>query len=241
MAWSFGSNNSGPSQEQLAMFGQAAQDSGLAGMAVNQVDQMTNGVSNGMKNEDQVQMLYQLMALHPNEVALFFLEYPNFMTELTSLIGLIMRKELYDWFSSGVMNATINAEKAASSGYSTITKENLDAQVAKVIPSQEMQQKVHQSDMQAMNMMAGHQQAMQQQMMQQPMMQQGMMQQPMMQQPMMQQGMQQVYGQQPPQRPGVASALGGFGSSLIRGTLGLPPSQQQGYQQGYMQQQPPQQ
>ena len=81
------------------MFGQAAQDSGLAGMAVNQVDQMTNGVSNGMKNEDQVQMLYQLMALHPNEVALFFLEYPNFMTELTSLIGLIMRKELYDWFS----------------------------------------------------------------------------------------------------------------------------------------------
>ena len=30
MAWSFGSNN-GPSQEQVAMFGQAAQDSGLSG------------------------------------------------------------------------------------------------------------------------------------------------------------------------------------------------------------------
>jgi|SRR5210317_86312 len=232
MAWSFGSNNGGPSQEQLAMFGQAAQDSGLAGMAMNQVDQMTNG----MKNEDQVQMLYQLMALHPNEVALFFLEYPNFMSELASLIGLIVRKELYDWFSSGVMNATINAEKAASSGYSTITKENLDAQVAKVVPTQEMQQKVHQSDMQAMNMMAGHQQHMmqQQQMMQQPMMQQGMY--PQQMQPGMQPGM---YGQ-PPQRPGIGAAIGGFGSSLIRGTLGLPPVQQ-GYQQGYMQQQPPQQ
>lgn len=230
MAWSFGSNNGGPSQEQLAMFGQAAQDSGLAGMAMNQVDQMTNG----MKNEDQVQMLYQLMALHPNEVALFFLEYPNFMTEFASLIGLIVRKELYDWFSSGVMNATINAEKAASAGYSTITKENLDAQVAKVVPAQEMQNKVHQADMQAMNMMAGHHQnMMQQQMMQQPMMQQGMY--PQQMQPGMQPGM---YGQ--PQRPGVGSALGNFGSSLIRGTLGLPPAQQ-GYQQGYMQQQPPQQ
>lgn len=229
MAWSFGSNN-GPSKEQMAMFGQAANESGLTGMAMNQVDQITSG----MKNEDQVQMLYQLMALHPNEVALFFLEYPNFMSELASLIGLIVRKELYDWFSSGVMNANINAEKAASAGYSTITKENLDAQLAKVVPLQDMQQKVHTADMQAMNMMAGHQQnmMMQQQMMQQPM-QQGMYPQQMQQgmQPGMQPGM---YGQ--PQRPGMGSALGSFGSSLIRGTLGLPPSQQ-----GYMQQQPPQQ
>jgi len=234
MAWSFGSNN-GPSQEQLAMFGQAAQDSGLAGMAMNQVDQMTSG----MRNEDQVQMLYQLMALHPNEVALFFLEYPNFMSELASLIGLIVRKELYDWFSSGVMNATINAEKAAERGYSTITKENLDAQITKVVPAQEMQNKVHTADMQAMNMMNGHhqQQMMQQQMMGQPMMGQPMMGQPGMGQPAMQQ---QMYGQ-PPQRPGIGAALGGFGSSLIRGTLGLPPAQQGYNQQGYIQQQLPQQ
>src|SRR5210317_1777728 len=166
MAWSFGSNNGGPSQEQLAMFGQAAQDSGLAGMAMNQVDQMTNG----MKNEDQVQMLYQLMALHPNEVALFFLEYPNFMSELASLIGLIVRKELYDWFSSGVMNATINAEKAASSGYSTITQENIDAQIAKVVPVQQFQQAVSNADMQALQMMNGHQQNMMMQNQQQQMM-----------------------------------------------------------------------
>ena len=43
-------------QEQMAMFGQAAQSSGLSDMAKSQVDNMTNG----MKNEDQVQMLYQL-------------------------------------------------------------------------------------------------------------------------------------------------------------------------------------
>ena len=98
MSWSFGSNNS-PSKEQMAMFGQAANESGLTDMAMGQVNQLTGG----MKNEDQVQMLYQLMALHPNEVALFFLEYPNFMTEFASLIGLIVRKELYDWFSSGVI------------------------------------------------------------------------------------------------------------------------------------------
>ena len=228
MAWGFSSNGNqasltppgvgGINQDQMAMFSNAAQSSGLTDMARGQVDQMTGG----MQNEDQVQMLYQLMALHPNEVALFFLEYPSFMAELSSLIGLIVRKELYAWFSSGAMNATVNPEKAASLGYSTITQENIDAQVAKVVPTQQMQAAVSQADMQAMQMMNGHQQ---QQMM-------GNMQQQQMQQ-------QQMYNQQmmgqPPQRPGIGSALGGFGSSLIRGSLGLPPAQQMQqapYQQG---------
>jgi len=231
MAWGFGNTGNqasltppgvgGMNQDQMALFASAAQSSGLTDMAVQQVDSMTNG----MKNEDQVQMLYQLMALHPNEVALFFLEYPSFMTELSSLIGLIMRKELYAWFSSGAMNATVNPEKAAATGYSTITQENIDAQVAKVVPMNEMQAAVSQADMQAMQMMNGHQQ---QQMM-------GNMQQ----QQMQQQQMQQMYNQQmmgqAPQRPGIGSALGGFGSSLIRGSLGLPPAQQMQqapYQQG---------
>ena len=206
-------------QDQMAMFSNAAQSSGLTDMARGQVDQMTGG----MQNEDQIQMMYQLMALHPNEMALFFLEYPSFMTELSSLIGLIMRKELYAWFSSGAMNATVNPEKAASLGYSTITQENIDAQVAKVVPTQQMQAAVSQADMQAMQMMNGHQQ---QQMM-------GNMQQ------VQQVQQQQMYNQQmmgqPPQRPGIGSALGGFGSSLIRGSLGLPPAQQMQqapYQQG---------
>ena len=227
MAWRFGNSGNqasltppgvgNVSQDQMNMFADAANQSGLTGMAMNQVNQLTGG----MKNEDQVQMLYQLMALHPNEVALFFLEYPSFMTELSNLIGLIMRKELYAWFSGGAMNATVNAEKAAALGYSTITQENIDAQVAKVVPTQQMQAAVSQADMQAMQMMNGHQQQMMMGNMQQ-------------QQQMQQQQMynQQMMGQQPPQRPGLGSALGGFGSSLIRGSLGLPPAQQASYQQG---------
>ena len=226
MAWGFGNNGNqasltppgvgGMSNDQMNMFAQAANQSGLTDMAVGQVNQLTGG----MKNEDQVQMLYRLMALHPNEVALFFLEYPSFMTELSNLIGLIMRKELYAWFAGGAMNASVNAEKAAALGYSTITQENIDAQVAKVIPTQQMQAAVSQADMQAMQMMNGHQQQMMM----------GNMQQQQMQQQQMYQ--QQMMGQQPPQRPGLSSALGGFGSSLIRGSLGLPPAQQASYQQG---------
>ena len=226
MAWGFGNNGNqasltppgvgGLNSDQMNMFAQAANQSGLTDMAVGQVNQLTGG----MKNEDQVQMLYRLMALHPNEVALFFLEYPSFMTELSNLIGLIMRKELYAWFSGGAMNASVNAEKAAALGYSTITQENIDAQVAKVIPTQQMQAAVSQADMQAMQMMNGHQQQM---------MMGNMQQQQMMQQ---QQYQQQMMGQQPPQRPGLSSALGGFSSSLIRGSLGLPPVQQASYQQG---------
>jgi hypothetical protein len=226
MAWGFGNNGNqasltppgvgGLNSDQMNMFAQAANQSGLTDMAVGQVNQLTGG----MKNEDQVQMLYRLMALHPNEVSLFFLEYPSFMSELSNLIGLIMRKELYAWFSGGAMNATVNAEKAAALGYSTITQENIDAQVAKVVPTQQMQAAVSQSDMQAMQMMNGHQQ----QMMMGNMQQQQMHQQQMYNQQMM--------GQQPPQRPGLSSALGGFGSSLIRGSLGLPPAQQASYQQG---------
>jgi len=229
MAWGFGNSGNQASltppgvggaisQDQMAMFAAAAQSSGLSDMAMSKVDQVTSG----MKNEDQVQMLYRLMAIHPNEVALFFLEQPNFMTEFAALIGLIVRKELYAWFSSGVMNATLNAEKAAEKGYSTITQENIDTQIQKVVPLQVMQQAVSNADMQAMQMMNGHNQQM---MMQQQMAQQQMMQQQMM-QPGMQQGMMRP-GIQQPQQPGVASALGSFGSSLIRGSLGLPPAQQQ--------------
>jgi hypothetical protein len=202
----------GVSNEQLSMFSNAAQSSGLTDMGMGMLDQATNG----MKNEDQVQMLYNLMATHPNEVALFHLEYPHYMSEFAGLISLLIRKELYSWFSSGVMNASLNAEKAASEGYSTITQENIDAQIAKVIPAQEMQQKVNSADMQAMNMMNGHSQMQQQQMYNQQMQQQQMY------------GQQQMYNQQvqPPQRPGMGGALGSFGSSLIRGSLGLPPAQQ---------------
>ena len=213
----------GISQEQMSLFANAAQSSGLTDMARHQVDQMTNG----MQNEDQVQLLYHLMAVQPNKMSLFFLEYPQFLAELSALIGLIIRKELYAWFASGVIPTTVNPEKAASAGYSTITQENIDTQIGKVVPVQDMQMKMHQADNQAMQMMNGHHQ---QQMM-------GNMQQ--QQKIQQQQHQQQMMGQQQmPQRPGLGAALGGFGSSLIRGSLGLPPAQTQAHMyNGY----PPQQ
>lgn len=207
----------GPSQAQAQLFAQAAQDSGLAQMGMNMVDNATNG----MKNEDQVQLLYQLMAAHPNQVSLFFLHYPNFMTEMMNTIALVVRKELFALINSDMVPALkVNKEHADFGTYSSITQENIDAQLAKVVPMQQLQMEVQQNDMQAMSLMNGHQQnQMMGQMQQQQMMQQQMYQQQMM-------------GMQPqPQRPGIGSALGGFGSSLIRGTLGLPPAQQP--QMGY--------
>lgn len=214
----------------LGQVANAASQSGLTAMAgqaaMSQVDNMTNG----MKNEDQVQMFYHLLAAHPNQVALFFLSYPNFMAEFANLIGLIVRKEMYALFNSGAIGTAeerggplrVIAEQATD--YSSITQENIDMQISKVVPTQEMQMAVSQADMRAMQMMGGHQQNMMQQQMQQ----QQMYQQQMYQQQMM---------QQQPQRSGMGAALGGFGSSLIRGTLGLPPAQNQ-MQGGMMPQQP---
>ena len=213
---------SGPSSAQMSMFAQAANNSGLTDLALSQVDNMTNG----LRNEDQVQILYHLMAIHPNEVALFFLHYPNFMAEFANLIALIVRKELYAWFNSGALNTPLNAERAMD--YSSITQENIDAQIAKVIPRDQFQQEVNEADMKAINMMNGQQNHLMQQQYNQQMQQQQYQQQMMMQQQM-------------PQRQGLGGALGSFTSNLVRGSLGLPPAvpmQQQGYPpQGMMQQQ----
>ena len=218
----------GPSPAQQQLFANAAQDSGLASMGMGMVDQLTGG--NAMQNEDQVKLLYQLMAAHPNQVALFFHDHASFLPELANLIGLIVRKEVFGIFNSEMIpQIKVNSELAATAGYSTITQENIDAQLAKVLPPQEIQGVIQQGDMQAMHLMNGHQQH---QMMSQQQQQQ-MMQQQWQQQQMMQQQM--------PQR-GIGSAVAGFGSSLIRGSLGLPPAQQkqmmgqqpmQGYPQQY--------
>ena len=202
----------GPSEAQKQLFANAAQDSGLAAMGMGMVDQMTGGQA--MQNEDQVKLLYQLMAAHPNQVALFFHDHPAFLPELVNMIALVVRKELFAMFNSDLIPAVkVNKEHEDYSKYSSITQENIDAQLAKVLPPQEVQMAIQQGDMQAMALMNGHNQHMMMQNQQQQMMQQQMYQQQMMQQQM-------------PQR-GVGSAIAGFGSSLIRGSLGLPPVQQQ--------------
>ncbi len=204
----------GPSNEQAKLFGQAAQDSGLAAMGVGMLDQMTGGSK--MSNENQVQMFYNLMATHPNEVSLFFLHYPDFMKNFFEVFRLIIKQELYALFSSeAIPQFKIDAAKGTELGYATITQENVDAAIAKTVPLQQMQMEVSQADMQAMNQINNAGQAQ---------MQQGMTQQQQMYQQQMQQ--QQMMMMQP-QRPGVGSAIGGFGASLIRGTLGLPQPQQQ--------------
>ena len=53
----------GPTEAQKQLFANAANESGLTAMGLNMVDQMTGG--QGMQNEDQVKLLYQLMAAHP--------------------------------------------------------------------------------------------------------------------------------------------------------------------------------
>jgi hypothetical protein len=211
----------GMAPEQKQLFAQAAQDSGLAGMGMGMLEQATNGMS----NENQVQMFYNLMATHPNEVSLFFLHYPDFIKEVFEVFRLVIRQELYAMFSSEMIpQFKVDATKAVELGYSTITQENIDAAITKAVPLQQMQMEVSQSDMQAMQQINSAGMGMMQQGMNAQMQQhhnQQMMQQQMMQQQMM-----------APQRPGLGSALGGFGSSLIRGSLGLPPAQtQMGYQQ----------
>jgi hypothetical protein len=201
----------GPSDAQKQLFANAAQDSGLAAMGMGMVDQMTGG----MQNEDQVKLLYQLMAAHPNQVSLFLLSYPNFLAELMNTIALVVKKEVFTLLNSDIFpGIKAQVESPNYAAYSSITQENIDAQLAKVVPSQQLQMEVQQNDMMAMNLMNGHQQHMmmnnQQQMYQQQMYQQQMMMQPQM-----------------PQRQGMGTALAGFGSSLIRGSLGLPPAQQQ--------------
>ena len=216
----------GPSQEQKQLFAQAAQDSGMAAMGMGMLDQITGGSK--MSNENQVQMIYQLMATHPNEVVLFFLHYPDFLKNIFEAFRLLMRQELYAIFASDVTPSfNVDSGKAAELGYATITQENIDAAIAKAVPLQQMQMEVSQADMQAMQQINNASMGQ---------MQQGMNQQQMMYQQQMQQ--QQMMMQQP-QRPGMGSAIGGFGASLIRGTLGLPPAQQQQPMMGY-QQMPPQ-
>ena len=212
----------GPTEAQKQLFANAAQDSGLAAIGMNMVDQFTGG--QGMQNEDQVKLLYQLMAAHPNQVALFFHDHPYFLPELVNMIGLIVRKELFTMFNSDLIpNVKVNKEHEDYQKYSSITQENIDTQLSKVLPPQNIQMAIQNGDMQAMQLMNGHNQNMMMQQQQQQMMQQQMYQ-------------QQMYQQQMPQR-GLGDALAGFGSSLIRGSLGLPAVQPVG-QQPMMGQQP---
>ena len=103
----------GPTDAQRQLFANAAQDSGLSAMGMGMVDQMTGGQN--MQNEDQVKLLYQLMAAHPNQVSLFLLHYPNLLSELMNTIALVVRKEVFAVLTSGVFDAGLRPDNAHAS------------------------------------------------------------------------------------------------------------------------------
>jgi hypothetical protein len=212
----------GISQDQMNMFAQAANDSGLTGLGMGMLDQVTGG---GI-NTDEVELMYHLMARHPNEVDLFFVGNPDFLSGLAELISTIMKRELYIWFNSEAIAASVNAATAAELGYSTITQENIDTILSKMYSADAGQQRINAADAEAINLINQHKYGMQMGGMQAGMMnQQQQFQQQMYQQQMMQ-------NQQP---QGISGALGSFGSTLLRGSLGLPPAPN--YNQQYPQQQ----
>ena len=212
--------------DQMAMFQQAANDSGLSAFGMNMVNEMTGG---GI-NTEEVELMYHLMARHPNEVDLFLVQNPAFLSGLADLIGVIMRKELFTWFNSPVIAATIDPTSAAELGYSTITQENIDAIITNMVQGTDAagmantpQQRINAADAEAIGLINQHKYGMQMgQMGNQMQNQQNMYQQQLMQQQMMAQ-----------QNQGLGGALGNFGSSLLRGSLGLPPAPQMGYGQQY--------
>jgi len=234
----FGSRNSEPTalaipgvgggfnQEQMAMFQQAANDSGLSALGMGMVDQMTGG---GI-NTEEIELMYHLMARHPNEVDLFLVQNPAFMTGLADLISTTMKRELYLWFNSNAIAATVDPTAAAELGYSTITDENIAAILANMVQGADAagvvttpQQRINAADAEAIGLINQHKYGMQMGAMGNQMQnQQNMYQQQMMQQQMMAQ-----------QNQGLSGALGSFGSSLLRGSLGLPPAPQMGYGQQY--------
>ena len=217
----------GVSQEQMNMFANAAQQSGLQDYGMQMMNQWTGG---GLDTE-QIELIHHMIARHPNEMDIFLAQSPGFLVGLAELISIIIKKELYEWFNSPVISSTINAEQAASLGYSTITQENIDTILGRMVQGTDPsgmvttpQQRINSADAESASVLNqykfGHQMGMMNNQM-------GNQQQQWQQQQLMQQQ----------QGGGLSGALGAFGSSLIRGSLGLPPAGMYGAQQGMYPQQ----
>jgi len=231
----------GVSQEQMNMFANAAQQSGLQDYGMQMVNQWTGG---GLDTE-QIELIHHMIARHPNEMDIFLAQSPGFLVGLAELISIIIKKELYEWFNSPIINSTVNAEQAASLGYSTITQENIDTILGRMVQGTDPsgmvttpQQRINSADAESASVLNqykfGHQMGMMNNQMGMMNNQMGMMNNQMGNQ---QQQWQQQQMMQQQQGGGLSGALGAFGSSLIRGSLGLPPAGMYGAQQGMYPQQ----
>ncbi len=232
----------GVSQEQMNMFANAAQQSGLQDYGMQMMNQWTGG---GLDTE-QIELIHHMIARHPNEMDIFLAQSPGFLVGLAELISIIIKKELYEWFNSPIINSTVNAEQAASLGYSTITQENIDTILGRMVQGTDPsgmvttpQQRINSADSESASVLNqykfGHQMGMMNNQMGMMNNQMGMMNNQMGNQ--QQQWQQQQLMQQQQQGGGLSGALGAFGSSLIRGSLGLPPAGMYGAQQGMYPQQ----
>ncbi len=232
----------GVSQEQMNMFANAAQQSGLQDYGMQMMNQWTGG---GLDTE-QIELIHHMIARHPNEMDIFLAQSPEFLVGLAELISIIIKKELYEWFNSPIISSTINAEQAATLGYSTITQENIDTILGRMVQGTDPsgmvttpQQRINSADAESSSVLNqykfGHQMGMMNNQMGMMNNQMGMMNNQMGNQ--QQQWQQQQLMQQQQQGGGLSGALGAFGSNLIRGSLGLPPAGMYGAQQGMYPQQ----
>ena len=122
----------------------------------------------------------------------------------------------------------VTDEEIKSHDHTLLPRENIDTLLANMVKGTDAagaettpQQRINVADSEAISLINSHKYGMDMNAMQN----QQQLQQQMYQQQMYQQ-------QQQMQQPGLAGALGGFGSSLIRGSLGLPPSPTYGQQYG---------
>ena len=140
------------------MFGNAMNVAADTGMDKQIAGAAMGMVAGPLGNEDQLGRFYHLLATHPNEVSTFFLHHlneknqPVFIVELLNAFTLIVKKELYEFFSSEMSTTNfINKEKALELGYAAITQENIDVVIANMVPLQQIAMEVERADNQAMN------------------------------------------------------------------------------------------
>jgi len=214
-----------------------AQKTGIADQAMSAVQNQMVGGNFG--NEQQIGAFYQLLASHPNEVALFLLSYTNdkgqpaILAGLAELIEIVMKKTLFEWFNGDAFKGDyVDPAKAAELGYSTITQENIDVVISNMVPLQKIAMDVQADDQRAM-------QIVQQAQFHAMSAEQRMQHQEQQRQQQMQQWQQQQAQQfsQPPQRPSLvgnmlrlggivgAGAVGGSAAQNIASTMLAPPCQ----------------
>ena len=87
-----------------SVFGEAMNVANQTGMTDQAMGAIQQNLSGNFGNEQQVGAFYQLLASHPNEVALFLLSYtnekgqPSLLAGLAQLMEIVMKKTIFEFF-----------------------------------------------------------------------------------------------------------------------------------------------